>query len=151
MHAQVFYADESSTSPLGVPNEAGGGFKLRGSKQWDRVVGFGSYTNNNAEGGPFGLTLGEHAATAGVAYLRPLDIRGEASVGVNWVKPFGSFDGAAPVFQGLDDQYGIEAYWKILLTPDLWLTPGVQFVFDPVFNPAEDTLTVASLKLHLFI
>ena len=35
-------ADERDTAPAGVPNSAGVGFKLAGSKQWGRVVGFGN-------------------------------------------------------------------------------------------------------------
>ena len=114
-------------------------------------MGFGSYTYNAAEGGPFGFTLAEHAATAGIAYQRPWDVRGEVALGANWAQPFSGFSGAAPVFQGLNDQYGIETYWKILLTPDLWLTPGVQFIFDPTFNPDVSTLAVGTIKLHFFI
>ena len=151
LHAQVFYADESSTLASGLPNEAGGGFKVRGSKQWDQLVVFGSYTFNKAQGGPFGITLLEHAATAGVAYLRPADVRGELALGVNWGQPFDSFDEAAPVFEDLRDQYGIETYWKLLLTPDTWITPGVQYIIDPTFNTEVDSLFIATLKLHLFL
>ncbi|MEM1451806.1 MAG: hypothetical protein AAF726_16050 [Planctomycetota bacterium] len=151
LHAQIFYADEASTLPAGLPSKSGAGFKIRGSKQWDRVVGFASYTNNNAQGGPFGITLLENAATAGVAYLRPLDIRGEISIGANWGQPFSSFAGAAPVFQGLKDQYGIETYWKLLLTPDVWITPGIQLVFDPALNPDVSTLAIGTVKLHFFL
>jgi len=60
-------------------------------------------------------SLYHHAVNAGAAMLKPLGIRGEAGLGVSW---------AEPINDALRDQYGGEVYWKILLTPDLWLTPG---------------------------
>ena len=72
-----------------------------------------SYTYNTAEGGPFGFTLATQAITAGAAYLRPWNIRGEIGLGANWAQPFRSFANAAPAFQGLDDQYGLAADFVI--------------------------------------
>ena len=50
----------------------------------------------------------------------------------------------------LRDQYGGELYWKILFTPDFWLTPGVQFIWDPSLNPDEDFVAIAQIKFRLF-
>ena len=142
VHLDVFYADERDSTPVGLPNEPGGSFKLLGSKQWEDLVGFGSYTYNQAEGGGFGLTFGEHTVTAGVSRLQPFDIRGEMSLGAVWMDP---------INDALDDQFGGEAYWKILLTPDLWVTPGVQMIWDPALNPQEDFVTILQLKMRLFL
>ena len=142
VHLDVFYADERDSTPVGLPNESGGGFKLLGSKQWEDLVGFGSYTYNQAEGGGFGLTFGEHTVTAGVSRLQPFDIRGEMSLGAVWMDP---------INDALDDQFGGEAYWKILLTPDLWVTPGVQMIWDPALNPQEAFVTIVQLKMRLFL
>jgi carbohydrate-selective porin OprB len=49
----------------------------------------------------------------------------------------------------LRDQTGFELYWKILLTPNLWITPGFQHIWDPVFNPTEDKLFVSHFKFRL--
>ena len=48
------------------------------------------------------------------------------------------------------DQYGIDLYWKLLATPNLWVTPGVQFIFDPSLNPTTDHLTVLGFKVRWF-
>jgi hypothetical protein len=142
VHLDLFFADEKDSQLPILPNEAGGGAKLLGSKQWGSLVGFGSYTYNTAEGGGLGLTFGEHTVTAGVATLSPFGIKGEIGLGSAWMDPVNS---------GLGDQYGAELYWKLLLTPDLWITPGVQVVVNPAFNPAQDSIAIAQLKLRLFL
>ena len=141
VHLNIFYADEKDTQPAFLPNEAGGGFKLLGSKQWGRWVAFGSYTYNTAEGGGFGATFGRHTVTAGVAYLKPAGIRGEIGFGAIWMDPLND---------ALRDQYGGELYWKMLITPDFWLTPGMQLILDPSFNPNEDSIFIAQIKFRLF-
>jgi carbohydrate-selective porin OprB len=55
-----------------------------------------------------------------------------------------------PLNGALRDQYGGELYWKLLLTPDLWVTPGVQFIVDPSFNPNEDFVVIGQFKFRLF-
>jgi carbohydrate-selective porin OprB len=79
--------------------------------------------------------------TAGFAVLKPFGLRGEIGVGTSFAQPHLDF---------LDSQYGVEAYWKILVTPSLWVTPGVQVIFDPTFNPSEDTITIGQIKARLF-
>ena len=142
LHLDLFYADERDEPRPGFPNEPGGGFKLLGSKQWGRRVGFSSYTYNTAQGGGLGLTFGKHTVTAGAASLKPLGIRGEVGLGATWMDPVDS---------ALRDQYGGEVYWKLLLTPDLWVTPGAQVIFDPAFNPGEDVVAIAQIKARLFL
>ena len=149
-HILFFYANRQSSLPSAIPNEAGGGVKLRGSKQWGRFVGSGSFTVNDAKGGPFGATVFKNSATASLNYLNPAEIRGDIGVGLNWGRPFRSFDTPLPNYQRLEDQYGLETYWKFLLTPDMWVTPGVQFIKDPAFNDGVNNLTVFTLKTHVF-
>jgi hypothetical protein len=82
IHLDLFYADKRSTrNPYTSPNTAGGGFKIAGEKQIGSVVGFANYTYNTAEGGGISATLAGQTAVAGVAYLRPFGISGEASIG----------------------------------------------------------------------
>ncbi|MEM9798966.1 MAG: hypothetical protein AAGA20_01485 [Planctomycetota bacterium] len=142
LHLNLFYADETSSLPQGQPNEAGGGFKLAGSKQWDEFVSFGSYTYNRAEGGGLGLTLAEHTVNAGVAFLRPFGYRGELGLGLSWLDP---------INDSLDDEFAAEAYWKLLLTSDLWITPGIRFIDDPALSPSSDSIVIGQLKLRLFL
>ena len=145
VHLTVFYADERSTrSPDTLPNKAGGGFRVLGEKQWDRWVGFASYTFNTAEGGGVAGTLSEHTATAGVAYRNPFNVRGEAAVGLLYMNPIEEiFD------QDVRDQWGVEAYWRISLTKNIWITPGIQLVFDPSLNLEDDFSFIPHVKFRI--
>ena len=147
VHFDLFYADEKDTQAPGLPNEAGWGFKLLGSKQWGRIVGFGSYTYNTAEGGGIAATLGRHTVTAGGAFLKPLGIRGELGLGFVWMDPVSDPLLGTP---NPRDQYGLETYWKILLTPDLWVTPGVHFIVNPSRNFSTDFVAIPQIKFRLF-
>jgi hypothetical protein len=142
LHVNLFYADKPDENPLPpFPSEAGWGFKVLGEKQMGRFVGFGSYTYNTAEGGAFGVTFARHLTTAGLAVLKPFGLRGEIGLGTSW---------AQPKNDNLQSQYGVEGYWKLLVLPNLWVTPGVQVIFDPTFNPQEDTVTIGQIKARLF-
>jgi carbohydrate-selective porin OprB len=68
-------------------------------------------------------------------------MRGEIGLGTSWAQPFN---------ENLRSQYGVESYWKILLLPNLWVTPGVQLIFDPSFNPQQDDVAVLQIKARLF-
>jgi hypothetical protein len=142
LHLNLFYADKPEENPLPpFSSESGWGFKVLGEKQMGRFVGFGSYTYNNSEGGAFGVTFAKHATTAGFAFVKPFGLRGEIGLGTSW---------AQPKKDALSSQFGAEAYWKFLLLPSLWVTPGVQVIFDPTFNPREDTVTIGQIKARLF-
>ena len=141
----VFYVDERSTRAPNLPNTAGGGFKLMGSIQQGRWVEFASYTFNTSEGGATSVTFGRHTVTAGVAYLEPLGIKGEIGTGLIWLKPH-SFR-----VEGVElrNQTGFEVYWKILVTPNFWVTPGFQQIWNPTLNPATDSTFIPHLKFGL--
>jgi hypothetical protein len=144
LHVNLFYADALARDPIPIlpdANEAGWGFKILGEKQYGQFVAFGSYTYNTARGGPFPFTYARNSATAGLALLKPFGMRGEIEFGAIWAQPFN---------KNLRDQYGLEAYWKILLTPSLWVTPGVQVLFDPSFNPEADIIGIYQIKARLF-
>ncbi|MGI9309051.1 MAG: carbohydrate porin, partial [Gammaproteobacteria bacterium] len=115
-------------------------------------VGFGSYTYNNAEGGPFGITVMEDTMTLGGAVLRPFHIGGELGVGFTWANPI---DGVPllviPQADPGENQYGVELYWKVLVTKDLYFTPSVQYIRNPTFNADTNDLWVPGLKFRLFL
>lgn len=140
VHLTLWHADEVSTAPW--PTEAGWGFKLGGGKQWRKIVAVGNYAYNTAEGGGFGTTISRQAVNLGLIRIDPFKIKGETAVVLSW---------GDPIEEGLRDQYGTEIYWKILLTPNLWLTPGFQYIIDPTFNPETDSFTIAQLKFSLFL
>ncbi|TDJ46180.1 MAG: hypothetical protein E2O50_00310 [Gammaproteobacteria bacterium] len=152
LHLLVFYSDKQDTQHPIFANKAGGGFKLAGSKQWDRLVAYGSYTHNTAEGGGFGVTLMEKMLTGSIAVQRPLAIRGEVGIGASWGEPIdGVTLGGLPQHQPAEDQYGMEFYWKILLTQDLWITPNLQFIINPTFNPNTDSIVIPGFKFRFFL
>ncbi len=141
----VFYVDKRSTrDPDTTPNTAGGGFKLMGSKQLGQWVGFASYTYNTVEGGSTGSAFGRHSVTAGGAYLSPLGIRGEVGVGMIWMDPHRDLLG-----MDLKDQTGFEVHWKMLLTSNLWLTPGFQYMSQPSLNPTANGVFMPHIKFKL--
>jgi hypothetical protein len=147
VHVLLFYADERSTrSPETLPNKAGGGFRVHVERQWDRWVGFAGYTYNTAEGGGVTGTLADHNLTVGAAYLNPAGIKGEAAVSLLYMNPIEEiFDG--PV----RDQYGLETYWRILLTQNIWITPGVHLVFNPALNLEGDFIVIPQLKFRVAV
>ena len=145
-HIDLFYASDRSTrSPDTSPNKAGGGFKVAGEKQVDRFVGFASYTHNTTEGGGISATLSGQTAVAGVAYLRPFGVQGEVAVAGMWSQLIPNVVPGAP----RSDQYGIEAYWNIGVTPNSTLTPGIQFIFNPVLNPNVNVVAVPHIKFRV--
>ena len=156
VHLTLFYSDGADGREVQVgdttlfPNKAGWGFRVAGEKQWDRIVGFANYGYNTAEGGAFGITLGRHGLNVGMALQRPFEIRGEVAVGASWVHPIQQFETGLPDWNNRRDQYAIETYWKILLTPDLWITPNVQMIWHPSFNE-KDFIWIGGLKFRWFI
>jgi len=145
VHLLVFYADERSTrSPDDLPNKAGGGFSLLGEKQVDRWVGFAGYTFNTAEGGGVTGTFSRHTATAGIAYKNPFKVKGEAALGLLYMDPINEIFG-----DDARNQYGTELYWRILLTPHIWVTPGLQLVIHPSLNPEADLVVIPQIKFRV--
>lgn len=150
LHLDIFFADERSTrSPDTFPNEEGGGFKILGSKQMGRLVGFGSYTYNQAKGGGISVTFSRQTGTVGMAYLKPFGIQGEVSLGLMWQETL------PDLFPGVkndsEDQYGLEVYWKILLTPNMFITPGFQYIRDPAFNKTADSIFIPHVKFRIWL
>ena len=143
----VFYADERSTrSPETLPNEAGGGFSILGEKQSGNWVGFAKYTYNTAQGGGVTGTLSNHTVTAGTVYKNLLNINGETGAGFYYMDPIDEIFG-----EDARNQTGIEAYWRISLTRNIWVTPGIQFVFYPTLNPEDDFVAIPHIKFRVAI
>jgi len=148
VHLNLFYADRRSTrNAATTPNKAGGGFRVYGEKQMGHYVAFGGYTYNTAEGGGISATVTRQLVTAGLAYLNPLNVRGELALGLMWTQPINNiFPGS-----GQRNQTGWEVYWRLLVTPNLWVTPGLQVVYNPSFNPGVNTIYIPDIKFRLSI
>jgi len=50
---------------------------------------------------------------------------------------------------GQRNQTGREVYWRMLVTPNLWVTPGLQVIYNPSFNPGVNTVYIPSFKFRL--
>jgi hypothetical protein len=144
----VFHAGTRSIfNPDTTPNKAGGGFKVLGEKQWGSLVSFAAYTYNTAEGGGISTTFSGNTAVAGAALLRPFGIRGEVAVAGMWSQPIKNIIPGS----GQRDQYGIETYWNIALTPNTSITPGIQLIVDPSFNPRASFVAIPAVKFRTSI
>ena len=140
VHVTIWYGDKVSSRPY--PTRSGWGFKLHGSKQNKRLVLFGNYAYNTAEGGGFNYTNTRRAVNLGAAYLRPFNVKGELALATSW---------AQPIDKTLRNQVGIETYWKLLLGSDLWITPGIQFIWNPTYNLNTDFIFMPQIKGRLFL
>lgn len=152
VHLNVFYGDVPSTRVFAPFAAAGWGFKVAGEKQKGNWVGFANYTYNESSGGGFGFTSLRHALNLGVAYNNPLNIKGEIAAAYSWGKAqdFGQC-GVKPCSG--QQQSDIEMYWKILVLPDMFVTPGLQMVFNPSLFEGVDTpglVWVPSLRARVF-
>ncbi|MGB5717339.1 MAG: carbohydrate porin [Gammaproteobacteria bacterium] len=49
----------------------------------------------------------------------------------------------------LDDQYTLEAYYRVQLSKELAITPSVQLLIDPALNPDEDRIWVGGVRTRL--
>ena len=146
-HLTLWYGGKKDTASY--PTENGWGFKVHGSKQWGSWVVFANYAYNNSYGGGFGFTNTRQAVNAGFGYQKPLGIGGEIEMALSWAEPLDRPDPLLGI-QSDRNQFGLETNWKILLTPDLWITPGVQLIWDPSFNPTTDFLAIPQIKFRLF-
>ncbi len=90
-----------------------------------------------------GGSLYEAALSAGFGYTQDPS-RNILGVGVNWSRPnedtFGS---------GLDDQITVEVFQKWQLTESIELTPSIQIIHNPAFNPSEDTIALLGLRARI--
>lgn len=89
-------------------------------------------------------TLSESTLTAGAAYLNPFNINGEAAISFLYMNPI------EEIFEEpVRDQYGLEMYWRMRLSNNIWITPGVHLVFNPALNQEDDFIAIPQLKFRI--
>jgi len=49
------------------------------------------------------------------------------------------------------NQWMMETYWKILVLPELWLTPGMQFHFNSADNLEANLIWLPMIKFRAFL
>lgn len=87
-------------------------------------------------------SLLERSVTVGVGY-QPVPMRGVIGFGFNWGKP------NQPSFDGADDQFTTELFWRYQLTTELAVTPSIQHIKDPALNPNETSLWAFGLRARI--
>jgi carbohydrate-selective porin OprB len=103
----------------------------------EQFVPFFRYAFTDREG----LTAISQILTAGVGVLNPFGNEGDVcGLAFAWAEPDQS---------NLDDEYVIEAFYRIQLTPTLQITPDYQVFIDPAFNPKEDVVGVFGLRFRI--
>ena len=161
-HVLFSYADARTSIPLRTAS--GWGFKVHGTKQWGSWVGFANYTYNTVEGGGFGIfTNSDHGFTTGLVKTNPFNVKGEIGMAFMLANPkparvdlFNQIADQNPggaLFPGArsEVQTGFEAYWRLLVLRQLWVTPGFQFHWNPTFNENDDVIFAPVIKARAIL
>lgn len=135
IHLTLWQADERTDA--GVPD--GWGVQLSFSRRLrERWLPFLRVGYANGGGAPL-----DRSVSTGFAYDAP----GRETVfglGVNWGRPNRSGSGTA-----IEDQYTVEAYYRVQLFDRLAITPDLQLIKNPAANPDEDLIWIAGLRARL--
>lgn len=89
-------------------------------------------------------SLLEKSVTVGLGY-QPVPMRGVIGLGFNWGEP------NQVSFEGADDQYTTELFWKYQFTKELAVTPSIQYIKDPALNADQDDLWVFGVRLRVVL
>jgi porin len=95
----------------------------------------GGYTEDSG-------SLLEKSVSVGLGY-QPVPMRGVIGFGFNWGEP------NQTSFEGADDQYTTELFWRYQLTNELAVTPSIQYIKDPAINIEEDKLWVFGFRARI--
>jgi porin len=95
-----------------------------------------------------GGSLLQKSVSIGAGYtpggIESLGSGSQLGFGANWGQPNDEVFGS-----GLDDQYAIEAYYRLQVTEELSITPDVQLLINPALNPERDTIWVFGLRARV--
>jgi hypothetical protein len=78
--------------------------------------------------------------TAGLGYRPSKNYSDLFGAGIGWAEPSNDM---------LRDQWTAEAFYRFQVTPNLAITPDIQYVKDPSLNPGIDSLVVAGLRARV--
>ena len=81
-------------------------------------------------------SLVKQMVTAGVGFANIFGYKTDLiSIGTSWGRNRDDLD-----------QYALEAFYRIQLTPRFAITPDVQLILDPISNPDKDTITYVGIR-----
>jgi porin len=137
VHVSFWHQDERDKANV----DDGWGFVVSGSQWYGRYLPFLRY--GYAEDVTRGPALAEHMINGGVAidniFGRENDRIG---IGLTWSRPTN---------KALDDQGQVDMYYRIQVTPEIAVSPTLQFVIDPVRNPDEDEIFILGIRTRIDI
>lgn len=131
-HLTVWHAD--ALKKTGRPE--GWGITASAQKGFGEIVAFARYGYSNGSATPL-----KHMASIGVGLE---NVAGYENDLIGLSAAFGR-----PSISSLDDQFAIEAFYRLQLTPAFALTPDLQIIINPALAPEEKTLTLVSLRARL--
>lgn len=133
-HVTLWHSD--SREAAGIPGGRGVALTFQQELGPDgRIVPFFRYSYG--EGGAMPV---RQAIATGLGLERPLGQNNDLiGIGFSW---------GQPTDRTLRDQYVIEAFYRVQITPHTNLTPDLQITFDPSENSAEETIVVGGVRLR---
>lgn len=139
VHLTFWYKDDQpdATNPFMRPDSKGVAFDanmtVNDDLMWFVRAGMSDgWASDRAAAAGFGWRPSEHFS----------DLFG---FGVGWVRP--NADVLPEPFQR--EQWNVEAFYRFHLTPNLAITPDLQYIKDPSLNPGVDDLWVTSLRARI--
>lgn len=134
VHLTLWQVDERTQA--NVPDGWGTAFSF--SREFDNWLPF--LRLGYGDGG--GAIL-DRSISTGFAYS-PKRKADRFALGVNWGRPNKEIYGTTD-----DDQYTIETYYRLQVLKHLQLSPDIQLLLNPAFNPDEDRVWIFSLRARL--
>lgn len=85
----------------------------------------------------------EQRLALGIQALKPLGFTNDrAGIAAWWGKPTDS---------SLDDEYGLDMFWKLQVSPWLELTPGLQLNLNPAIQTDRSSAVIAQVRLRMVL
>jgi porin len=135
VHVSFWHQDERDDDNV----DDGWGFVVSGSQRFGDFLPFLRY--GYSDSGSDGPAVLEHMVNGGVAID---DIFGQSNdrigVGLTWAEPG---NGA------VDDQWAIDGFYRVQVTPEFTFGPTLQIVIDPARNDDEDVLYVGGIRSRI--
>ncbi len=133
VHLTFWYKDEQKSGPVTNRPQAEGVAFNANFMAGDNLMWF--VRAGHSEG-----WVTDRAVSAGFGWRPSEQFSDLFGVGLAWARPSNDL---------LREQYTGEVFYRLHVTPNLAITPDLQFVHNPALNPDVDTLWVAGLRARL--
>lgn len=142
LHLTLWHADERDEIDI---QDGWGAFLSFSHTLGDKWLFFvrGGYAKDGASLLDRSVSIGGGYAPAGITTP---GAGHQLGFGANWGQPNEALFGS-----DIDDQYAMEAYFRLQVTKEFSITPDVQLLINPALNPDEDTIWVFGLRARISI